>query len=291
MQRQQTTLTLSVPPDTKERLVQLASSLGLLWGEKPSPSKLVAAIAEGTVAVGVAASPDAEEAAALLAAIRLLQDQGETNKARALVQLIIARGGLPEDILHQLYDELAQGALPWRAAIEQAISRREPILITYQGFKPEPSTYLARFVEIRSRMGNWYADIRTADGVANSSDIPGLEENRCLRLERVLKVAPVFHPLGWATEGLATVVADLRFFNDSAKHYRRHPDDLSEEMVGEGSHQVRRVRRRVSNGWWFAREIVAQGPDVVVDAPKDLADAVKERLRASLKRYVDLRRQ
>jgi hypothetical protein len=288
MQRHQTSITLSVPPDTKERLTQLAQTLGILWGAKPSPSKLVAAIAEGKVSVGAAVRPDAEQLDALVAAVRLLLAQGEMNKAQALIRMTTARGGLPEEVLNLLFLELAQVALAWRASIEQAISRREPILVTYGGSKPEPSSYVARYAEFRSRMGQWYVDIRTGDGVGDSMEIPGLEENRCLRLDRVQKVAPAFHPSGWADEGLATVVADLRCFEDSAKYYKRHPDDLPDETVYDEAAGTRRVRRKVSNSWWFARDIVVLGPDVVVEGPPALVEKVRERLRGALRRYEGL---
>ncbi|MBD3562273.1 transcriptional regulator, partial [Planktothrix sp. FACHB-1355] len=52
MARKKETLTLSVPPGTKERLEEIARRFGIVWGKSPSPSGLVAAIAQEELQVG-----------------------------------------------------------------------------------------------------------------------------------------------------------------------------------------------------------------------------------------------
>jgi hypothetical protein len=52
MPRKKETLTLSVPPGTKERLEKIAERLGFRWGNNPSASKLISAIAQNEVSVG-----------------------------------------------------------------------------------------------------------------------------------------------------------------------------------------------------------------------------------------------
>jgi predicted DNA-binding transcriptional regulator YafY len=283
VQRNQTTLTLSVPPGTKDRLAAIAERLGLRWGEQPSPSKLVAAIADGSVSVGAPVGLTGAQAAALLEALRALHDTGHVPEARELAPLLTSTGHLGPDQRMAVYAELARSELPFRGVIEEAIAHRTPIVLQYLGLKGTPSQYLARHVELTIRERRWYVDIYTED--KPSADIPELAHNRCLRLDKIVSAVPVLHAERWAPE-LSSIVAQLRLHGEDARYYERHDDDVHVgDLVETAAVPERAVMRRVTFSWWFVRDILRHGSACRVEGPPALVEVVAGHLRRASERY------
>jgi predicted DNA-binding transcriptional regulator YafY len=283
VQRNQTTLTLSVPRGTKEKLAAIAERLGLRWGEQPSPSKLVAAVAEGTVPVGAPVGLSEAQSRALLEALKALHDTGHVPEARELAPLLASLGRLGPEQRMAVYAELSRSELPFRGVIEEAIARRTPIVFQYLGLKGTPSQYLARHVKLTIRERRWYVDIYTEDKPSN--DIEALSHNRCLRLDKVISAVPVLHAEPWVPE-LSGVEAHMRFYGDDARYYERHEDDLHVgDMTECPEGAEREVRRRVSFTWWFVRDILRHGGACKVEGPPALVDAVAGHLRRAAARY------
>ncbi|MEB3329429.1 MAG: WYL domain-containing protein [Candidatus Sericytochromatia bacterium] len=283
MQRNQTTLTLSVPPGTKERLAAIAARLGLRWGEQPSPSKLVAAVADGTVPVGAPLGLTEAQAGALLEALKALHDTGHVPEARELAPLLTSTGHLGPTQRMAVYAELSRSELPFRGVIEDAIASRTPVVFQYVGLKGTPSQYLARHLQLTIRERRWYVDIYSDS--KPSLDIPALANNRCLRLDKVVSAVPVLHAEPWVP-ALASVEARLRLYGTDARYYERHADDLDVGDLLEGPDTPEReVRRRVTFSWWFVRDILRHGGACRVESPPELVDAVASHLRQAVARY------
>ncbi|MGK7921430.1 MAG: WYL domain-containing protein [Trichodesmium sp.] len=50
---------------------------------------------------------------------------------------------------------------------------------------------------------------------------------------------------------------------------------------------MRRVVRRVSNTFWFVREVLQYGADCVVISPEKLRSRIKQKLMETIKLYSD----
>lgn len=91
--RKKETLTLSVPPGTKEKLEEIAQTLGILWGSSPSASGLIAAIANGKLKVSDPNfshldNPSPEQIEALKEAAKILIDFGKIKQAQIVLSLL-----------------------------------------------------------------------------------------------------------------------------------------------------------------------------------------------------------
>ncbi|MEB3224113.1 MAG: WYL domain-containing protein [Candidatus Sericytochromatia bacterium] len=283
MQRNQTTLTLSVPPGTKERLAAIAERLGLRWGEQPSPSKLVAAVADGTVPVGTPLGLTGAQSDALLQAVKALHDAGRVAEVRELAPLLTAVGPLDPAQRMAVYAELSRSEMPFRGVIEDAIARQTPVVFQYVGLRGVPSQYLARHVKLTIRERRWYVDIYTDDKPSN--DVAALAHNRCLRLDKVVSALPVPHTEPWVS-ALDAIEAKLRLFGEDARFYEPHDDDVDVGEVIEGPEGAERtVTRRVAFSWWFIRDILRHGRACKVEGPPDLVHVVAAHLREAAARY------
>lgn len=288
MQRQQTTLTLSVPTETKERLSALAERFDLRWGDKPSPSKLVAAIADGSLRIGEPSRFGLEEIKALIHAIKALYAGGDASSAKVLTSLALSYqeqfGSLETE---QIYKAMADGAFAWRDTIEQAINARQPFVILYRGNKDVSSHYVVKYAEIRQIFGNWYVDIRSDDAVSSSKDLPELRENRSLRLDKIDKIVSTILPIPWAEDGLQSIIVSMKFFDEDAAFYERHPDDIDVSECVDDAVKYRMVRRKVTNSWWFIRDILRHGDNAVILSPNELTKKAEDRFQRAVGRYRD----
>jgi predicted DNA-binding transcriptional regulator YafY len=289
MQRKHNTLTLSVPSETKDQLAELARRFDLVWGEKPSPSKLVAAIASGEIPVGTPTRFDLEQTEALLAAIKALESAGATKWVKVLTGLTMRQGSFEGKDAGAIYEELERGAFPWREPLEQAITDCHPVVVTYRSGKKNTATrYVARFARLLTRDGHWYVDIFADEAAEKSSDLDALKRNRRLRLDKIETVVRAVHPVGWLHDGLPAVTARLKFIGPDAQYYIRHPDDVEVgelEEIPTTQTQVRNVRRNVYTSWWFVRDVLRHGDSVVVEEPPELVKEVSKRLEFALGRY------
>ncbi|MGE5657642.1 MAG: transcriptional regulator, partial [Actinomycetota bacterium] len=94
MPRKKEALTLSVPPGTKEQLEAIARRLGIFWGKSPSPSGLIAAIAQQQLEVGQPFTLSQVQVQSLQQAIKALIDAGHIRDAEIVAALILERGNL-----------------------------------------------------------------------------------------------------------------------------------------------------------------------------------------------------
>jgi hypothetical protein len=89
MPRKKETLTLSVPPGTKEQLEAIARRLNIFWGKSPSPSGLIAAIAQQKLDIGQPFSLNSNQVIALRQATKDLIDAGHVEEAQTLLALLV----------------------------------------------------------------------------------------------------------------------------------------------------------------------------------------------------------
>ncbi len=273
MPRKKETLTLSVPPGTKEQLEEIAHSLGIFWGKSPSPSGLISAIAQQQLEVAKPFTLDSAQVKALQQAAKILSDSGQIAEAQTLIGLLLERGNLEPPQRQLFLQQASQLTEAWRIIIDQHRSNQQPFLLFYRDAQERELEYTVRYAEISFEEKRFFLNIwceETED--IKDTDFPELIHNRCLRLDRIKAIIPTAGQ--WRDQGLDFLRVYLHFKKGMVKAYEPRAKDISNEVVGE----IRQVVRQVSNPFWVEREVLRYGGDCVVMSPDSLRDRIKQKL-------------
>lgn len=276
MPRKKETLTLSVPPGTKEKLEEIALRLNIKWGDNPSASGLIGAIALSQLEVGQPFTLDTNQVTALQKATEVLVDSGSVEEAQILLSLLVKRGNLQAPLRQSLLQKVSQPTQAWRILVDQQIARKQPFHVVYTNAQKQQLEYTARYAEIYFYEKRYYLQI-WCDETEDSDDVPELRHNRCLRLDRINGILPIE---GEWRGSLDSVEVYLHFQGGLVKAYERKQEDLKDDPLGE----VRQVVRRVVNPFWLIREVFRYGKDCEIVAP----DAVRQRFKQELTKLYQL---
>ncbi|MEQ9672656.1 helix-turn-helix transcriptional regulator [Coleofasciculus sp. G2-EDA-02] len=274
MPRKKETLTLSIPPGTKEQLEAIARRLNILWGKEPSVSGLIVAIAQQQVEVGQSLKLNSTHVAALQQATKVLIDSGYIGEAHTLLSLLLEQGNLENPVRQSLQQLASQPSEAWRIRVDQHINHQQPFRLLYYNAQEQELEFTVRYAEISFEEKRFYLEIwcEETEDIKNTS-FPELIHNRCLRLDRIKAIEPIEGQ--WHSEGLDHLKVYLHFYRGMVKAYEPRAKDISNEVVGE----VRQVIRRVSNPFWLEREVLRYGGDCVVMSPENVRERVKQKLR------------
>ncbi len=280
MIRKKDTLTLSVPPGTKEQLEALASRFDILWGENPSASGLIAAIAQQQLEVGPPFALNSTQVAALGQAIKALIDTGHIGQAQTLVNLLLERGNLEPPMERSLQLIVNQPSEAWRIRVDDCINKKQPFRVAYSNAQGQDLEYTARYAEIAFEEKRFYLNIwcEETEDIKNT-DFPELIHNRCLRLDRIKAIEPIKGK--WREEGLDYLKVYLHFYRGMVKAYEPRNKDLENEVIGE----VRQVVRRVFNPFWLIREVSGYWEDCAVIGPEKVRQKIKQKIAATYQHY------
>ncbi|MEH2263177.1 helix-turn-helix transcriptional regulator [Nostoc sp.] len=274
MPRKKETITLSIPPGTKEQLEAIARQLNITWGKEPSVSGLIVAIAQQSVEVGKPFTLDSNQVNALQQAIKALNDAGHIGEAQTVLALLLERGNLEAPLRQLLMKQLSQPIQEWRSRIEELIKAKHPFYLLYQNSQGHELDYKVRHAEVRFFDKRFYLMIwceETADVENDIPELPQLWHNRCLSFERIKSVVPTSGD--WRGE-LDYVKVQLHFYDWLAKAYQPKEDDIEDDMIND----VRQVVRRVANPFWLIREVSRYWEDCVIVSPESLRDRLKQKL-------------
>lgn len=279
MIRKKDTITLSIPPGTKERLEEIATELKVLWGDRGSISGLLTAIAQGQFQVGQSLTLTDAQVQALDQANRLLIDSGYIPEAQTLTTLLLDRGNLEAPLRLALQQRVTQPSEAWRLRAEEQIQKQQPFRLFYRNAQERELEYTVRCAQVTFREKRFYLEIwcEETQDIPNT-DFPELIHNRCLRLDRIQGIEPI---AGEWRNGLDFIKVYLHFYEGLVKAYESKGNDISNEMIGE----VREVVRRVSHPFWLIREILPYGKKCQVVAPQAMRDRVKEEIQAIYQHY------
>lgn len=284
MVRKKETITLSIPPGTKEQLEAIARSLNILWGKEPSISGLIVAIAQHSLEVGKPFSFDSNEIHALQTAIKALNDAGQIGQAQTILTLLIEKGTLEASTRQSLMKQLSQPTQAWRILIDEYRNRQQPFRLLYHNSQGEDLEYTVRYAEVRFFERRFYLFIwceETKDVENDIPDLPELWHNRCLRLDRIQSMAVLPASGDWRGE-LDYLKVYLQFSGWLVKAYERKPDDdLDDETIGD----LRQVVRRVANPFWLIREVLRYEENCVILAPESMRDRLIAKLKSLYHQY------
>lgn len=274
MPRKKETLTLSVPPGTKEKLETIAERLNLRWGNSPSASKLVTAIAQEQITVGTFRSLSGGQIDALRQSVRLLVDTGFIEEAESVITILLEQGDLEAPLRQALLHQLTQPIAAWREQIDHYIAQKQPFQVSYRNSQEQILEFNARYAEIHFYEKRFYVQIwceETADVEEDMADLPELWHNRCLRLDRIQALHLIEGE--WRGE-LDFIKVYLQFKGWLANAYEPKPGDEENQVIGD----VRQVARRVANPFWLIREVSRYWEDCEIVAPDALRDRFKQKL-------------
>ncbi|WP_009632561.1 helix-turn-helix transcriptional regulator [Synechocystis sp. PCC 7509] len=275
MARKKETITLSIPPGTKEQLEELARRLNILWGKEPSVSGLIVAIAQKQLEVGQPFTLNRERVNALMPATTGLVDAGNIEAAQIVLALLLDKGTLETPLRQSLLKQVSDSRKGWRLEIDNLIDKKQPFHLLYRNPQDQELEYTVRYGEIcfyekRSYLLVWCDE--TQDAEKTIPNLPELWHNRCLRLDRVVSILPISGD--WRGQ-LDYLKVQLHFKRGLVKSYEFKEDDLEEEMNGE----VRQVVRKVVNYFWLNREVRRYGKDCVIVSPENVRDCFKQELQ------------
>ena len=281
MPRKKETLTLSVPPGTKDKLEAIAERLDLRWGESPSASKLVTAIAQEDITVGKSHSLNGMQIDALRQSIKLLVDAGLIEEAKSVITILLEQGDLEAPLRQTLLQQLTQSIAAWREQIDHYIAQKQPFRVSYRNSQAESLEFNARYAEVHFYEKRFYLQIwcdETADVEGDIPDLPELWHNRCLRFDRI----QALEPIGGDWRGkLDFIKVYLQFKGWLANAYEPKPGDEENVVIGD----VRQVSRNVANAFWLIREVSRYWEDCEIIAPTALRDRFKQKVQELYQRY------
>ena len=275
MTRKKETITLSIPPGTKEQLEAIALRLNILWGKEPSVSGLIVAIAQQQLEVGQPFTLNYERVNALRQAATDLIDTGDVEAAQTIITLLLDKGKLEAPLRKSLLKQVSNSSKGWRLEIDNLRNKKQPFHLLYRNSQDQELEYTVRYTEIRFYEKRFFLMVwcdETQDVEKNIPNLPELWHNRCLRLDRIVSIVPMSGD--WQGQ-LDYLKVQLHFTKGLIKAYEPKDDDLEDEINGE----VRQVVRKVVNCFWLNREVRRYGKDCVIVSPENVRDFFKQELQ------------
>lgn len=282
MSRKGQSITLSVSERDKSQLEALAQEFGKTWGDRPNISKLIEAIARRQLTIAPNHDWPQTRIQALDIARQQLLDLGKIDEALAIAQLLSDRSELTLPFRAEI-DRFLSNPLPvWRQKIDNFIHRNQPFRLSYRDAADRLWSYTvlhAKMIPIEKRQ---YLVCRCEESDGNQ-DVPGLEHNRTLLLDRIEDAAVMSVDRTWLPD-LERISVEFHLFGRLAFNYRRKQED--EEVSDlEGDPPIRRVTRPIFNTFWFFREIAPYWEDCAIASPDSVRDRFQQKLIALCRQY------
>lgn len=285
MSRKGQSITLSVKETEKQALEALADRLGYTWGDKPNISKLITAIAQQKYRLTVNDNWTETQIKALDQGWRLLVDLGKIPEAEEIARILVERSEL-QILQRQALDAFLDKPIPtWRKQIEIFIKESKPFRLTYQDASDRTYNFTVVHARIELLENHQYL-VCTCDENEGNQDIPELNHNWVLRLDRIQEAVVNQIKLPWQTE-LDQITVEFRVYNRLAFNYGKSSNKLDDLTVSEieGDPPQRTITRKIYSTFWFFREITPYFNDCEIISPDSVRKLFREKLRSLWERY------
>ena len=283
MSSKKETLTLSLFPDTKNKLEEIARDNDLFWGRRPSPSALISAIANREIVVGVPFYLSKERVSSSLQAIRIMVNDGYIKEAESVARLILDKGKIDEvrgspvlsarglsdfSTRQELLSIINKHLNKWRILIEEYITRKQSFEILYNEDGKEV-IYDVRFAQVdfyqsRFWLNIWSENVKNNEQV-NEKYFPELIHNRCLDFDHIEGVIPQSEGFHWRDK-FDYLEVELEFSNSLVEGYQTNSNDVNDVINGK----FRKITKKVTNPSLLINELLKYGLDCKIVAPKEL---------------------
>lgn len=278
MVRKTETITLSMQMGAKEKLEQIADLLNIRWGDRPSVSGLLNAIASEEVYVGKPFQLNNNQIRALEMVVKLLVDSGKIEFANIIVELLLEKGKLETPMQQQLINQISHEFEGWRKAIDFHLSEQKPFLLVYENGQKDQEIFNVCYGEIRFYEKRFYLDAWCEETNPNA-DIQELTHNRSFRFDRVKNILKSNNR--WRKEGLDYIEVTLNFYGNMIKAYESKPEDL--DVKKENDKLI--VIRKVSNPFWLIREVLPYSGKCQIISPQIVIEKYIKELKIIAKLY------
>ncbi len=270
-------ITLSVSDQDKAQLEAIAREQGMLWGNRPNISRLMESIAHQELLIGRNNDWSETRIKALQQSIQALIDAGHPDSAQIIIQLLLERSELPILLRSELERALNNRLAPWQLELDQYIRLQTPFHLTYQDAAERLWRFTIRHAKIVSYGRRQYLECWCEETEGNRES-PELQHNWTLRIDRILDAALSPVPGQWRSN-LDGLEIEIHLLRGLAFAYESKTSDIHHEWLSDQNPPVRRIVRKVSNTFWFFREVFRYGEDCLIVAP----EAVKTDFRQKLK--------
>ncbi len=282
MSRKGQSITLSLSARDKAELEAIALELGILWGERANISKLVEAIARRQLLVLPNQDWTDSRIQALDRTIGALTDIGEMEQARIVAELLLERSELSIPLRRKIQGFVDNLPPPWRIEIDRYLRRNQPFELSYQDAPGRLWQFTIRYGRINLHDKRQYLDCWCEETEGNL-DIPELQHNWCLRLDRIQDAA--ITPIkGQWRRNLDQIEVEMHLFKGLAFAYQARREDQENDWLPEKP-RVRRVVRSVSSTFWFLRDVKQYGKDCQIIAPDSVRSRYIDELIATCNQY------
>jgi len=283
MGRKGQSITLSVSEQDKAQLEAIAREQGMLWGERPNISRLMEAIAHRELLIGRNNDWSETRIKALQQSIQALIDAGHPDSAQVIIQLLLERSELPILLRSELERALNNRLAPWRLELDQYIRLQTPFHLTYQDAAERIWRFTIRHAKIVSYERRQYLECWCEETEGNR-ELPELQHNWTLRIDRILDAA--LSPIsGQWRSNLDELEVEIHLHRGLAFAYESKTSDIHNEWLRDCDPPVRRIVRKVSNTFWFFREVFRYGEDCIIVAPEAVKTGFRQKLQLLCEYY------
>ena len=275
MSRKGQSITLSVSERDKTQLEAIALQFGMKWGDDPNISKLIKAIAQHELIVSKNNDWQDSRIRALHRCISALTDIGQNEQGEIIANLLLERSELSVPLRKEIEGFLNNCRPSWRLQIDHYILRQQPFQLAYQDASERVFNFTVRYAKIRPHEKRLYLDCWCEETEGNL-DIPELKHNWCFRLDGINEASVTEITQKWLND-LDQIDVEIHLLNRLAFAYQPKPEDKIVEWIPDQP-QVKKVIRRISNTFWFIREIMQYSSECIVVSPEDVRSRIKESL-------------
>ncbi len=287
MSRKGKSITLSISDPDKAQLEAIALELGMMWGDRPNISKLVEAIARRQFLIAPNNNWSEKRIRALERSLHTLTDIGQIEQAQIVAELLLERSELSIPLRREIENFITNLPPAWHLQIDRYILREQPFQLSYQDAAERLWNFTVHYGKVNLHEKRIYLDCWCEETEGNQ-DIPELVRNWCLRLDRIQEAAVTPIPGEWRLN-LDAIEVEIHLLRGLAFAYKGKQEDIDNNWLSEQP-KVRRVVRKVSNTFWFFREILQYGEDCIIISPDTVRDRFKQKVKSLCQNYdIELR--
>ena len=283
MSRKGESITLSISDRDKTNLEAIAMELGMMWGDRPNISKLVEAIARKQIQISKNNDWASDRLESLSRTFSLLIDYGELEKAQIIAHLLLERSELNTPLRREIEKFLDKPPEIWRHTIDRYIKQQQPFRLQYLDAADRPHQFSIYCAKVTPHDKRLYLDCWCEES-ASSDDVMALKHNRCLRLDRIPTEAAITAIQGKWRSQLDHIYVTFNLSGNLAFAYKPREEDIDNTWL-DCEPPTRQIIRKISNTFWFYREIMPYAEDCEIIEPDDVRTKFAEKLRSLYLKY------
>lgn len=283
MSRKGESITLSIKERDKANLEAIAIELGMTWGDRPNISKLVEAIARKQIQISKNNDWASDRIESLARTYRLLIDYGELEKAQIIAHLLLERSEINNPLRRDIEQFLDKPPEIWRHTIDRYIKQEQPFRLQYLDAAEHPHQFSIYYAKVTPHDKRLYLDCWCED-IARTDTVPALQHNRSLRLDRIPPEAAITPIVGKWRSQLDQLLVTFNLSGNLAFAYKPRDEDIDNTWL-DCNPPIRQIIRKISNTFWFYREIMPYAEDCEIIEPADVREKFKEKVRSLYLKY------